>query len=360
MNDNLNKHKKEKELDKYLYKAEKNRAEEIKLKTNKLEKAYDIFLHNKRDRKDNSESEIKIVENIQKEDVKEDDKIENFDLENSIFKILKHLKKENPKNEKCIGLIRSIFLHNFKELKYLIIFKILFTLSEALSFSNSNSHMNSLVDFYDFVEKEYSRLNENDVNKTIFEKIIHTFELPFKFRFNIITDDSFKFNETLKKVENLYFNLQPYNQTEDDAFQDFISIIENNPNNLINYDLIYLYLMRKFIFECIKQSYYTNKSKWAISSMNILLKKIYLEKEKLTNSQSEELDQMINSLKNKGNIINQSELSRTLIENKIKNNPSESYYQVTDARAEQTIDSGIDTWQSKQCGLSSGKMYINK
>jgi len=46
------------------------------------------------------------------------------------------------------------------------------------------------------------------------------------------------------------------------------------------------------------------------------------------------------------------------MDEKIKNNPLESYNKVSDGRSERLVESGLGTWAAKQTGISDGKLDI--
>ena len=69
--------------------------------------------------------------------------------------------------------------------------------------------------------------------------------------------------------------------------------------------------------------------------------------------QFENLELMINKLKNKNTNSNSLDNNRLHLDEKIKNNPLESYHGVSDARAERMIEGGMGNWEAKQSGLSS-------
>jgi hypothetical protein len=47
------------------------------------------------------------------------------------------------------------------------------------------------------------------------------------------------------------------------------------------------------------------------------------------------------------------------MDEKIKSNPLESYYKVSDSRSEVAVLGDGSAWEAKQAGLTASKMYIN-
>jgi len=76
-------------------------------------------------------------------------------------------------------------------------------------------------------------------------------------------------------------------------------------------------------------------------------------------TQYESLELMINSLKNKNSTLNGLDNSRIYMDEKIKNNPLESYNTVSDGRSLMLVESGIGSWAAKQTGINSGKLNLN-
>ena len=68
---------------------------------------------------------------------------------------------------------------------------------------------------------------------------------------------------------------------------------------------------------------------------------------------------MINIMKNNNGLTNSIDNQRQLLDQKIKNNPLDSYYKVSDARTEVAVLGDDSRWEAKQSGLTASKMYIN-
>ena len=68
---------------------------------------------------------------------------------------------------------------------------------------------------------------------------------------------------------------------------------------------------------------------------------------------------MINIMKNNTGSNSLLDNKRQLMDEKIKNNPLDSYYKVSDARSEITVLGDGSKWEAKQSGLTSSKMFIN-
>lgn len=68
---------------------------------------------------------------------------------------------------------------------------------------------------------------------------------------------------------------------------------------------------------------------------------------------------MINIMKNNTGNLNSVDNQRQKMDEKIKNNPLDSYYKVSDSRSEVAVLGDGSVWEAKQAGLTASKMYIN-
>jgi hypothetical protein len=68
---------------------------------------------------------------------------------------------------------------------------------------------------------------------------------------------------------------------------------------------------------------------------------------------------MINIMKNNTGSLTSVDNLRQKMDEKIKSNPLESYYKVSDSRSEVAVLGDGSTWEAKQAGLTASKMYIN-
>ena len=219
-------------------------------------------------------------------------------------------------------------------------------------------------------------------DKLIFLEIFTLFSTSFDIELNLITDDSFKFNSTLKYLEKQYDAITQWEHYEDEElklFENNILVLNNtdnsendliaidpfdeknsSPANLnINKSLLYPAIKRWLLFDSIKGSFKLSAFAWALPSINSLLKKAYLEKGKHNPRQLEELENMVSSIKNKSTSSSNLNNSRLFRDEKIKESPLEAYHKVTDARDEKYVEYSIDKWQAKQAGLTYGKLFIN-
>ena len=80
---------------------------------------------------------------------------------------------------------------------------------------------------------------------------------------------------------------------------------------------------------------------------------------KFSVSQNAELENMINLLKNNSGTLSSLDNTRMKLDDRIKNNPLESYYKVSDARSEVAVLGDGSKWEAKQAGLTASKMYMN-
>ena len=176
----------------------------------------------------------------------------------------------------------------------------------------------------------------------------------------------------MKKLEEILNSLQLYNEKEVDDYIYFVNILEGNCEGEDIYTCEFNEIIDKIdtksFINCIKkkiligslnQSLANMKLKWAFPSIDNIIKLSYYSKNKFSESEFKEIENINNIFKNKLVTNNNLDSTRIYRDDKIKNNPLEASHQVTDARAERTVVSGLDTWASKQNGLNYGKMVIN-
>jgi hypothetical protein len=147
---------------------------------------------------------------------------------------------------------------------------------------------------------------------------------------------------------------------EHEKFEDLLKdekIYQNNKVLInINLDLLTTSIKRRYLFDCLRQSFQSYKYKWAYSTISYLLKKLYKEQDRFSPDQYKEIEIMIDTMNNKITSSTTLESNRMILDNKIKSNALQASYNITDSRSERIVIG--DTWQNKQAGLNS-KMYIN-
>jgi hypothetical protein len=364
----LNKHKKEKDLEKFLYNKEMTNLKQQIKEAKHIKKIEEVkFLSKKRKRDENSSLE---KEETFKTKNEEKEKVEDqIELKDALNKIFKHMiKKESF--IKCMRLLQTIITNNSNNFFLLIGFKILHKVLSVPFFTTlKTDELERVHEIFEEVEKIITKKNSNDENlenDVNLKSLIQTFQIPIKTQQKLLTDDSFTFSNILKFIEEKYDLLDIYDpeQQEEKEFHNFRSLIDSEeifekPNSHLEIDfpILNTYLLRKFIFESIKFSASRSKEKWALPMINSLLKKVYLEKNKFSPEHLEEVGDIINNIKNNKNEL--LDLNRTTRDGKIKNNPLEASHRVTDARTEQMVAGGFDKWEAKQSGLTYGKMFIN-
>ena len=176
----------------------------------------------------------------------------------------------------------------------------------------------------------------------------------------------------MKKLEENLNLFSIFSEKEVENFINFINILEGNSedidvyvtdieNIIINLDLdsFLSHLKKKIYVSSLKQSLGNMKFKWAFPSIDKIIKLTYYSKNKFSKSEFKEIENINNIFKNK--LVSNNNLDNTRIfrDEKIKNNPLEASHQVTDARSERTVVSGLDNWASKQNGLNNGQLFLN-
>lgn len=127
---------------------------------------------------------------------------------------------------------------------------------------------------------------------------------------------------------------------------------------IINLDLFLNSLKKNIFIGSLSQTIKAIKYNWAHNSIDLLLKNIFYSKNKFSEKEFKEVVNLRNSFKNKISKDNSLDNQKNIRDGQIKNTPLESSNQVSDARSERIITSGIDTWTSKQNGLSNGKLLL--
>ncbi len=177
----------------------------------------------------------------------------------------------------------------------------------------------------------------------------------------------------MKKLEETLNSLPLHSDSQVENYIYFLNILEGNCHNIdlytmdinkildekIDFDNLIFTLKKKIFISSLKISLQNMRLKWAFSSIENILKACFYSKNKFSVEEFKEIEQMNSTFKNKLITTNNLDNSRIYRDEKIKNNPLEASHKVTDARSERTVVSGLDTWTTKQSGVSCGKMLIN-
>lgn len=176
----------------------------------------------------------------------------------------------------------------------------------------------------------------------------------------------------MKKLEETLDSLPVVKEKEVENYVYFVNILEGNCEgediyaaemneilNKVDVESSINCIKKKIFIGSLRQSLANMKLKWAYPSIDNIIKLCFYSKNKFSQSEFKEIEAINNIFKNKIVTSNNLESSRIYRDEKIKDNPLEASHQVTDARSERTVVSGLDTWASKQTGLSYGKMFIN-
>lgn len=139
---------------------------------------------------------------------------------------------------------------------------------------------------------------------------------------------------------------------------DFYNLEFSEFSNFLDLDLFLNSLKKKIFLDILDKSIKNVKYNWALNSLEILMKNIFYNKNKFSEKEFKEIENLRILFKNKSIKDNNTDNQRLLRDNQIKNNPLESSNSVSDARSERIITGGLDTWTSKQTGLSNGKLLM--
>jgi hypothetical protein len=362
LRDNVHKHKKEKDVDRYLMKQENLRAKELLKKTKEIENIVEVKLMQKRKRQDDGDGEAK--------EEKIEDSSQEIDVITAIEKILKHVERPNS-FIKCINLLKSLFLNLSVIPDYLIV-KIFYKLSTLPFRFSTNEQKIAGVELFKFTNSEKKRvyivIDENmheKKNTNYVLEFLELFSIIFETEAELKTDDSFKFNTLLKKIELIFDDLPLYDYEEETELIKFRENLANfSSENLESFSkesLLYLSLKRVFIFSCYVECMNNISYKWAHTAVSNLFRKSYYEKEKLSPPMISNLESMLSSLRSQSSQFCSQSRTNQSQEANIKSTPLESSHTVVDSREVRLIEiNPTDQWGSKQAGLTSSKLSFNK
>jgi hypothetical protein len=376
--DHMHKHKKEKIVDSYLIKEEKKYVKELSKKVEHMEKVAEIKLATKRHREELKDEEPVKVAKVEEANTTNGKNInlytEEVPVSFAIQKILKHLNKQD-KFSKCLELLKTVFSNNLEAINPILVIKVFHSIFNVpFKFLNKSSikpivgnYTANIIDLYNYVKAENDK---KSLLGPFYTDIFSQYNLIIKYQVNLMTDDSFIFNASMRKVEGAIEECNAYSQAEEDRYNSFISRLESDNNYTeIDGEAINLteeeqgdivdFMKKKALLECLKQAFQLHKNKWAFATINNLFKKLYKNKSKFSPDQYIELSKMITMMNNAGSLS--LDITRHLRDEKIKVNPLQASHIVQDAREEKiSFGGGMDAWEAKQSGLTYGKMSINK
>jgi len=175
---------------------------------------------------------------------------------------------------------------------------------------------------------EKFKLSYEELHKRALEILTQKKEL----RDRLAADDNSVTNEEIERLIDEY----PYSKVEDmKGFEH--------------------YMKREFLFDCLRDIVPYAQKTWGKTSVIKLLKKAYLERRIFSESQQEELGDMVSTATSKVVMTEKKNMTKKYIDEKIKATPSDNYYAVTDGRAEVYGVGDLDEWATRQFGLAPQK-----
>jgi len=152
-----------------------------------------------------------------------------------------------------------------------------------------------------------------------------------------------------KKIlrDKLNENPDSVNEEELDKLAD-----EYTYSNVKNIKGFSQYAKREFFFDCLRDIVPFAQKPWGKTSVIKLLKKAYVERKIFSETEQEELGEMVSRATSKLSQLEKQNMKEKVMDEKIKTNPSENYYQVSDGRAEVYGVGDLDEWATKQFGLT--------
>jgi hypothetical protein len=368
------KHKREKDLDKFLKKTELIKAKNLSKEIQQYEKIMEVKLLQKRKRSDKNDEHVEEPADLEKgrhfnlnverkpeqlEKINKEPSCEQEQFKYALEKIFKHLDKPAALT-KCLNLIHKILISS-QNISQPCLLKLILKLSSLPHKFDLKENIKSLQEIYRYIIS---------INQ---DKVFSLFQITFEIQVKLITDDSFIFNSALKEAENKFLQIQDFSTEEKEEDEKVKGIIFRDENDIyltssldeyiyknnINLEYFKVAIERDLLFDVLRRAFEYHKYKWAVTSISSLFTKLLLERTKLSSEQFEELESMIGVIKNKSYKSNSLQNQRDLRDEKIKNTPLEAWHRVTDARSEVFVGSGLDKWGAKQMGLTSDKMFIN-
>eukprot|EP00826_Nyctotherus_ovalis_P033810 TRINITY_DN2756_c0_g8_i1.p1 TRINITY_DN2756_c0_g8~~TRINITY_DN2756_c0_g8_i1.p1 ORF type:complete len:426 (+),score=144.32 TRINITY_DN2756_c0_g8_i1:122-1399(+) len=417
--ESYNRHKSEKVLDTFLFRAERREAEKLQKELLFLKKRNEaIALAKKRklrqysstsseaskkfkeEAKDNA-SEIKPNDKPAKEnpeDTKEHEEKKKPNKSNSatkhivdpyaaLIKIVKHIATPS-KYSKCLPMLKELLTNCID----IFDASSVFTIVDLLCWSPYKFKLQqdgyALKELFTFV-LEYAE-NNSPYFSYDQEVMIELFQIPAILHAQLFTDDSFQFNRVMSDLDEILDDLindensidekygMPYEERHakilniltrkkdlrDKLAVDEGAVSEEEIEKLIDeysysqsedIKALARYAKRKFLLDCLRDVVPYAQKTWGKTSVIKLLKKAYLERRVFSEEEQEELGDMVSIASSKVTISEKRNMAKKYMDEKIKATPSDNYYPVTDGRDEVYGIGDLDEWATRQFGLNPSK-----
>lgn len=345
--------KKKRELENYLQREEIRYCNKLKEEIKIFQKVNQISnLTKKRERSNSKDTKDRQNINPKKEVIKP--KINeniNINLDSTIDKIFEIAEKQKS-FEKTIKLLNFIVLKLKNESENQKFQKLIYIFSRIIFSELKNNPTEILDKFLEIYNSSLSILTKKEEENDLF-KILTQFQIIFENESKLYNDDSFVFNSTEKKINQIFISLPDITKEEDEQYSNFQSNIS------LKKEIVYSSLLETSIKRNFCLYLYFNMSKHCDLKMRVYIKQFYRNimlnhALKLNQSMKAQLKEAIseveNSKKQKEQLINS-------IDEKIKSTPLDSYYTVNDAREEKYVIANMSKWESKQNGIESTKQY---
>lgn len=345
--------KKKRELENYLQREEMRYCKKLKEEIKIFQKVNQISNLNKKRERSNS-GDVKGRQHLdpKKEVIKS--KINqniNINLDSTIDKIFEIAEKQKS-FEKTIKLLNYIVLKLKNESENQKFQKLIYIFSKIIFSEFKNNPIEILEKYLEIYNSSIAILTKKEKENDLF-KILRQFQIIFENESKLYKDDSFVFNSTEKKINQIFISLPDISKEENEEYTNFQS------NIYLKKEIVYSSPLETSMKRNFCLYLYFNMSKYCDIKMRVYIKQFYrslmLNHElKLNQSMKDQLKESISevesSKKQKEQLINS-------IDEKIKSTPLESYYKVNDAREEKYVIANMSKWESKQNGIESTKQY---
>lgn len=419
MRENYNRHKSEKVLDTFLFRAEKREAEKLQKELQFLKKRNEaIALARKRKAEQYSnvspEASKKFKEEAKEnaseakpdnkpakenpEDTKEHEEKRRPNKSNSavkrivdpyaaLIRIVKHIATP-AKYSKCLTMLKELLANCVDIFDASSVFTIVDLLCWSPCKFKLQQDACALKEFFTSV-LEYAEDNSPYFSYDQ-EVMIELFQIPAILHAQLFTDDSFQFNRVMSDLDGLLDDLindenpidekysTPYGErhtrilnilTRKKELRDKLAanadtIDEKEIEKLIDeYSYSHVedvkalahHAKREFLFDCLRDVVPYALKSWGKTSVIKLLKKAYLERRVFSEEEQEELGDMVSTASSKVAVTEMRNRAKKLVDEKIKATPSENYYAVADGRDEVYGIGDLDEWATRQFGLNPSK-----
>jgi len=351
--ENNNRHRSERVIDRYLVKSEREDMQKMKRK---------FLAERQKEREEEKEERIKQEATRKQKIIERREKFKDLDHYKALLRIVKFIQKPG-KYSKCLSLLSNLLKENIDFFCPNTLMNVLDTLVKQDAKSEKSEDIKVLQDLYAMLW-EYA-YNEQDEFTPYQMEMLQNYVIPVHIEGQFFTDDSYQFNQAAKAFQNLFDDLEIYSESHDEYLEDYnnnnyvfnflkspeesekneLGIFENSwiyADKTAQFDHFNAFLKRQYFMSALKTLFPLYKNTWAKGTITQLLKDIYKEKEKLNDSEQEEVIKMMDQINSKSVMKNQ------YFDSKIITNAAQSLNPVVDGRSSRVVIDGLEAWSSRQ------------